>query len=181
MKRFRLFLFTAGTLFTVNLWLALDTSSTWALGSSLYELTDDSSYIDGCYDPCDCLISWNPTLQGDFLLSCDSQGENGSYFEVSADDWQYLLEDETIFVTGSGFYQIEAGQHRLVLDLLVDGYPVRQFDSGLIPLQSEFPGISIAVAMNGFFCYDNVFDITALPALVERSRSSWGGLKSLFR
>ena len=94
---------------------------------------------------------------------------------------QFIQEDETIFVTGSGFYQIDSGQHRLTLDLLVGAEPVRQFDSGLVPLQSEIPGISIAVALNGFYCYDNVFDITARPAPVELTSSTWGSLKSNFR
>jgi hypothetical protein len=181
MERNRHFLFTVGIILTINLGLAIDSSTTWALDSSLYELTDESSYLEGCYDPCDCLLMLYPTLQGSFLLTSVSQGEDVSLFEVMEVDWQFIQEDETILVTGSGLYQIDSGQHRLTLDLLVGNAPVRQFDSGLVPLQSEFPGISIAIALNSFYCYDNVFDISALPAPVELSNSSWGSLKSIFR
>jgi hypothetical protein len=123
----------------------------------------------------------NPTLQGSFLLISVSQGEDGSLFEVIEVDWQFIQGDETILVTGSGLYQIDSEQHRLTLDLMVGDSPVQQFDSGLVLLQSEFPGIFIAVALNGFYCYDYVFDITALPAPVEVWSSSWGSLKSIFR
>ena len=181
MKRTGHFLFPVGVILAVNLWFAFDTSAALALDPSMYELTDESNYIEGCYDPCDCLILLNPTLRGSFLLNSVSQGEGGSLFEVSDVDWQFIQGDETIFVTGSGLYQMDSGQHRLVLNLLVGNAPVQQFDSGLVPLQSEFPGIFIAVALNGFYCYDYVFDITALPAPVDLSSSSWGSLKSFFR
>lgn len=181
MKRIRLFLFTVGVILTANLWLAFDSSRTWALGSSLYELSDESNYIEGCYDPCDCLLVLNPNLQGSFLFISVSQVEDGSLFEVLEVDWEFTQGDETIFVTGSGLYQIDSEQHRMTLDLLVGDTPVRRFDSGLVPLQSEFPGIFIAVAVNGFYCYDYVFDISALPAPVELSSSTWGSLKSIFR
>jgi hypothetical protein len=151
------------------------------LGSSLFELTAESNYIEGCYEPCDCLLLLNPTLQGSFLLTSVSPGDGGSLYEVLEVDWQFIQGDEIVFVTGSGLYQIESGQHRLTLDLLVGNAPLRRFDSGLVPLQSDFPGISITVALNGFYCYDNVFDITALPSPVELSSSTWGSLKSIFR
>jgi hypothetical protein len=181
MKRIRLFYSMVGIVLAFNFWFALDSSSSWATDYSLYELTDESMYLEGCYDPCDCLLMMNPTLQGSFLLNSVSQAEDGAFFEVLEVEWQFIQEDETILVTGSGLYQIDSGQHRLTLDLLVGAQPVRQFDSGLVPLQSEFPGISIAVALNGFYCYDNVFDITAVPAPVDLTSSSWGSLKSNFR
>ena len=181
MNRIRPFFVTVGIILTVILWFALEPSSTWALGCSLYELTDESNYTEGCFDPCMCPIFSNFTLQGSFLLTSVSQGEGSSHFGVLAVDWQFNQGKETIFVTGSGLYQIDSGHHRMTLNLLVGDAPVQQFDSGLVPLQSEFPVISIAVALNGFFCYDYVFDITASPAPVEQSSSSWGSLKSIFR
>ena len=94
MKRIRLFLFTVGVILTTNLWFDFDSSRTWALGSSLYELTGESNYI-----------------------------EDGSLFEVLEVDWEFTQGDETIFVTGSGLYLIDPEQHRLTLDLLVGDTP----------------------------------------------------------
>jgi len=181
MKRFRPFLLTVSAILTVNLWAAFESSATWALDPSLYELAAESTYIEGCYDPCDCLLLANQTLQGCFLLNSISEGVDDASFEVLAVDWQFTEGDETILVTGSGLYQVDSEQHRLTLDLLVGVSPVQRFDSGLVPLQGDFPGISIAVALNGFYCYDYVFDVTALPAPVGLSRSTWGSLKSVFR
>jgi len=45
----------------------------------------------------------------------------------------------------------------------------------------EFPEISIAAAVNGFFCYDHVFFIAAMPASVNVEHDTWGCLKSTYR
>jgi hypothetical protein len=103
MKRIRLFYSMVGIVLAFNFWFALDSSSFGATDCSLYELTDESMYLEGCYDPCDCLLMMNPTLQGSFLLNSVSQAEDGAFFEVLEVEWQFIQEDETIFVTGSGF------------------------------------------------------------------------------
>ena len=181
MNRTRRTFVTVGVLLTLTLSVALESSPAWALGPSLYELTDDGGYVEGCFDPCMCPIFMNLTLQGSFQLTSVSQETDGAHFEVTAVDWQFVMGEEIIAVTGSGHYQIDSDQHRMVLDLLVGDGPEQQFDSGLVALESEVPGIFIAVALNGFYCYDYVFDIAAVPAPVEESTSSWGSLKSTFR
>lgn len=181
MKRNRRFLATVGLILTFTLWFALGAAPSRALDSSLYKLTEESHYIEGCFDPCMCPIFMNISLQGSFQLLPVSQTEDGAFFDVLAVDWAFIQEGEIVPVSGSGLYQVEAEQHRLTLDLKVGDDPVQHFDSGLVPLQSELPGISISVALNDFFCYDYVFGIIAIPAPVEQARSSWGNLKSIYR
>ncbi len=181
MKRIKSYVAIAGLFLTINLWFTCFAPTTWALGPSLYKLTEESGYIEGCFDPCMCPIFWNPSLQGSFMLTAVDQGEDVALFEVFAIDWQFLQGEETISITGSGIYRIESGHHQLTLDLQVGGSPVQQYDSGLVPWQSEFPGIDISVAMNDFYCLDHVFVLKALPEPVENSVSSWGTLKSLYR
>ena len=172
---------TTFALLTFALAVAFAPSPTWALGPSQYELTADSGYIEGCYDPCMCPIWWTPSLRGTFQLTVISQEDDGAQFEVTAIDWQFDMGEETTLVTGSGFYLFDGDQHQMVLDLQMNDGPVQQFDSSLIPVPSETPGIFIAVALNGFYCYDHVFDIDAIPAAVVESTSTWGSLKSIFR
>jgi hypothetical protein len=181
MKRIKGYVVVAGMFLTLNLWFACFAPSTWALESSLYKLTEQSSYLEGCYDPCMCPVFLNGTLQGSFMLTSVGQGEDGTLFEVVAIDWHFIMDEEVVSVTGSGYYWLESESHQLTLDLLVGDAPSQQFDSGLVPLLGEFPGIIIAVAENGFYCYDHVFDIKALPEPVGLSISSWGSLKSIYR
>ena len=181
MNRAWRFLVPIGVLLALALCLALVPSPAWALGSSQYQLTDESGYIEGCFDPCMCPIFMNLTLQGSFQLAAASQDGEVALFEVTAIDWQFIRAEETISVIGSGQYTIDADQHQLVLDLQVGDAPAQQFDSGLVPLEGDFDGISIAVALNGFYCYDYVFALTAVPAPVEETASSWGSLKAIYR
>lgn len=181
MKRFMRFSVLTGMFLTVNLWFVCFAPSAGALGSSQYKLTSNSSYIEGCYDPCMCPIWMNNSLQGSFMLTAVEQAGDVEVFEVGAIDWNFVRDDETISVTGSGYYWIDGDHHQLVLDLFVGDAAVDLYDSGLVPRMSEFPGIIIAVAENGFYCYDHVFDLKAVPEPVGLSVSTWGSLKSRYR
>lgn len=177
----RRYLFIVSVLLAANLWLAFVSSPAWALDLTLYELTDESHHIEGCYSPCMCPLFLTNTLVGSFTLGPGSQEGDDALFEVWAIDWQFIQGDQTVGVTGSGLYRVGPQQHRLILDLVVAGAPVQQFDSGLVPVAGGFPGISIQVALNGFFCYDYVYSIAAQPAAVELTKSTWGSLKTNYR
>lgn len=180
MKRFRLFLATVGVFLALNLWLGVEPAAARTF-DSVYELTPESNYIEGCYNPCDCPIFMNETLQGRFVLSNVSQTADRAVFEVTAIEWQFRQGDEIKLVSGSGSYEIDSGQQRMRLDLVVSGYPERRFDSGWVPLLNDLPRISVAVAVNNFFCYDYVFTINAVPRPVATSESTWGSLKAVYR
>lgn len=181
MNRIRPFLFVMGALLAAFPLIAIDSSPVFAQDSSLYQLTEESQYIEGCFEPCMCPVFMTPSLSGSFLLNPLTQEMDGSLFEVIAIDWEFILWDETMTVTGSGIFEVGSGQQQLILDLQVGDGPVQQFDSGLVTLQGEFPDISIDVALNGFYCYDYVFSISATQETVELSSSRWGTLKSYYR
>lgn len=163
-----------------SLWWAWQVPAAWAFGA-LYRLETESHYIEGCYEPCMCPILMNQTLQGGFMLSPIRPGDDGSLFAVEAVAWQLQRGDETVAVTGSGQYRIDGELQRMSLDLRLGDAAVQHFDSGLVPLEVDAPAISIAVALNGFFCYDQVFAIAALPVPVELVHRTWGSLKSVYR
>lgn len=146
-----------------------------------YELTAESSYLEGCYPPCRCLLMQNNTLRGVFLLSDRSSSDAESAFDVLDIAWEFRQDSESIPVTGAGIYLVASGQQRLTLDLEVGEFAERQFDSGWVPLLKDKPDITVAVAVNDFFCYDYVFAINALPCPVATSSSSWGSLKAVYR
>lgn len=181
MNRTRRIVLTLGVILAFPLGLALESSPAQILGPSLYELTDQSGYVEGCYDPCMCPIWFTPTLQGTFMLTLVSQGGDDAHFQATDVEWWFAMGQETILVTGSGNYNIEGEQHRMVLDLFVGDAPVEQFDSGLVALEGDLQMINIAIAMNDFYCYDQVFYVNAVPAPVKETISTWGSLKSTYR
>jgi hypothetical protein len=181
MKRAMLLLLLAGLFLSINLWPALGSSSAWAFAASRYQLAEGSNYQEGCFDPCMCPILLNETLQGSFILNLISQDEGMDIYEVLEIDWQFVQGDETVQVSGSGLYLIGRDTQSISLDLKVGEGPIQHFESGIVPLQAEFPEISIAAAVNGFFCYDYVFCIAAIPASVNLEHDTWGCLKSTYR
>jgi hypothetical protein len=166
---------------TVDLACPHRAPSAWALCNGPYELESGSNYQEGCFEPCMCPIMMNETLEGTFLLESVSMGPDLCLFEVLDVEWQFVMGPDTFLVTGGGHYRIEGWQQQMVLDLRIGDGPVQTFDSGLVQAQAEFPDIAVAVALNGFFCYDFVFDILAEPAPVTRHASTWGELKALYR
>lgn len=152
-----------------------------APAATLYELDADSSYQEGCFDPCDCALMMTDTLRGTFLLS-PAGGEGGtSVFAVTDVAWNYRRGEELVAVAGSGTYTLGPDGHRLELDLVAGDAPPRHFDSGLVPATGKFPAIDIAAAVNGFFCYDYVFTISASAGAVVPENPTWGALKATYR
>jgi hypothetical protein len=150
-------------------------------GPVLYQLEEQSSYIEGCYAPCMCPLWLNPTLTGTFLLEMVESGSEFKVYQVSGVDWNFVLGEETITVNGSGVYLLGTEEHQLQLDLQVGSQDPRPFDSGLVPLASDFPDIVISVAANGFYCYDHVFSLHARTEAVVTDSATWGGLKAIYR
>ena len=54
------------------------------------------------------------------------------------------------------------------LDLSFDGGPPVHFETDFVPNTESFPTIEIAVAENGFFCNDRVWNLTLSPDLLTR-------------
>lgn len=129
-----------------------------------YKLEPASAFETGCFAMCDCAIVSHP-LRGTFLLEELPPDPLFQNYRVS--DVRWIVTDATTYLTvqGSGQYRIGgefALQHQLVLDLSVDGGPVRRFDSGLLLGGSGFPNIVIDVSLHqNSACVDTVFHVDA--------------------
>jgi hypothetical protein len=129
----------------------------------VYALGNTAYYLEGCFDPCDCLEGKPQGIGGTFVLEfAGSKGTLDTY-DVLNVDWVGGINGEIVPITGSGTYEIETGdepQQRLQLDLVIGDQPVQHFDSGWVP-GADFPLIIIDVSMNGMVCYDKLFHIIA--------------------
>jgi hypothetical protein len=152
-----------------------------ALATILYKLDAASSYQEGCFDPCMCPIMMNDTLQGTFFLSPVGGEDGTTVYAVTDVAWSYRRGEAWVQVAGSGSYTLGLGGQRLELDLVAGHDPWRHFDSGLVAAPGSFPGIAIAAAANGFFCYDHVFAVSASAVAVGSEDSTWGALKATYR
>jgi hypothetical protein len=161
---------------------------TWAsIGSPSvgYLLRAESTLQEGCQDPCDCAI-FVSGLEGSFTLTAlDREGDFERY-DVTDVRWTIrdALDGGDIPVTGFGMLHIDRGQvvQRLELDLVIGDHPVVHFDSGLVPIVAEFPVLDVAIARNGFYCYDQVFTVRATPETVGTpvETTRLGGLKARY-
>lgn len=132
-----------------------------------YELHATSDFISGCFDPCDCPLKLHPDLTGlfelEFLNSTPNFFDNYLVRNVS---WVVQQGNTQLVVTGSGEYSIGGSlalTQRMTLDLSINGAAPVSFDSGFVLGGQSFPAIDIDIAMNDFFCFDQVFAINTAP------------------
>lgn len=151
-----------------------------------YALLAFSEYQVGCQQPCECPILSNDVV-GSFLLEPAGSEDGFDLFDISSVHWIVALDPlgEGRVVQGSGKLRIgraPATLQRLELNLSFSGGEAKRFDSGLVPLGAAFPDLAVAVAMNGFYCYDEVFLLFAVPdtAVTSNQVVSWGRIKSKF-
>lgn len=131
-----------------------------------YALRDASVVEIGCQDPCACPILTRGPLEGTFVLAPLAPDPLFERYALQNVNWSVDEWGEVITFTGSGEYRIGgefALQHRLILDLHVNGGALQRFDSGLVLGGSTFPAIDIAVAAHEFFCFDSVLVLSAAP------------------
>ena len=131
-----------------------------------YRLGRDSTYQEGCFDPCDCPILEPLPMTGTFALTLAESNSLGQTYAVTDVAWDVAFGDQVLHITGAGTYQIGgefALVHRLQLDLSTNGEPPRHFDSGQVPGGYEFPAIDIEISMNNLVCYDVLMHVRAKP------------------
>jgi hypothetical protein len=151
----------------------------------LYVLENEATYVEGCFDPCDCPIMAPTGLEGSFLLT--PAGGDGEFlnYELSQLSWLVMWQGEVFHrVEGTGVFRLDENGKRqqLLLNLSFDGEAPLAFDSGVVPLEAEFPELDVTVSMNGMVCYDRVFHLVAVPngKIGVASESTWGTLKARF-
>lgn len=132
-----------------------------------FYLRSSSSYQEGCYGPCLCVIVSHPLL-GRFGLLKLGETDDVADFAVLRIDWRVRQPgtspstDDTR-VTGYGLYRTfkTDGARWMLLDLIEDGRGPTRFYSGKVPGGGHPKLIDIDVAENGFACYDRVYSIHA--------------------
>jgi hypothetical protein len=144
-----------------------------------YYLTTKSTFQEGCFDPCDCLLEQPRKVLGVFFLHPATSDPLFTYYDVTDIQWIVLPLGDPMRITGSGTYRVGgevAIQHQLELDLQVGGGPIEHFDSGLLAGGGEFPEIHIPISIHGMVCYDMVIQVHARPAIqlaVNSSALTW--------
>jgi hypothetical protein len=126
-----------------------------------------SSYEEGCFGPCECVVTTQP-LSGRFGLLKIGGSDVAADFAVLNVQW--LVRDPATPtatggspVIGGGLYHIglSTRDQEMRLSLLENGAGPTRFDSGSVPWKSPLRRIDIDVAMSGFACFDRVYSIHA--------------------
>ena len=137
-----------------------------------------SEYLEGCFGPCDCLVTSKPLLGRFGLMKLRSDNLGTDYAVL---DIRWMVRDANatstsgIPVTGFGIYRYRPGggittvmpSHRMTLFLSEDGRPEVRFDSGIVPALAHGSGggppklIEIDLPENGFACTDRVYSLNA--------------------
>jgi len=164
---------------------AITNPSSLTAEQCLYGLGDKATYVEGCFDPCECPILAQTGLEGSFLLRRAGEDSQFVNYELSQLSWLVMWQGEVFHrVEGTGLFRLdESGkQQQLLLNLSFDGDAVLTFDSGVVPLDAEFPQLDVTVSMNGMYCYDRVFHLIAAPngEIGVASESAWGALKARY-
>lgn len=132
----------------------------------VYRLDKAANEVQGCFEPCKCPIWLNEDLVGTMSLRFDHSAPNWfDYYDVSDVNWVVGYGASEQRITGRGTYRVGgpvAVTQQLTLSLSIDGAAPVVFDSGLVP-GGSLPALDIAIAMNGFFCFDRVFSVVASP------------------
>jgi len=126
-----------------------------------------STYQEGCFGPCLCVVVSTPT-DGRFGLLPLNETESEADF--AAVDIRWVVRQSSTgttidktSVTGYGIYRVfkNLARQRMILDLIENGRGPTRFDSGDVPGGADRKRIDVNVAANGFACFDRVYSIHA--------------------
>jgi hypothetical protein len=138
--------------------------------TTIYRLTPDASFAEGCIPPCLCPVMLSAGVRGTFLLTPSPFTPVGSQvFDVDDVNWTVLgFDGSERWVTGSGTLLRTTSLPgapptlRLTLELAFDGGRPVKFDSGPVPDTGSFPKIDLSIS-SSTFCYGQWFDVVAEP------------------
>lgn len=151
----------------------------------VYELVDEAFFEEGCFSPCLCPIYSLTDFLGTFGLEPADDEGSWEVYTISDAVWE-MSSDFGIArrATGSGILRIDTdrGLQRLQMDLQLDGEDVRQFDSGVVPLEAEWPALSVRITEDDLYCFDTVFHVKAEPAtgIGVDAPTRWSTLKTSY-
>ena len=145
-------------------------------GPVVYELTDESTFQEGCFPPCRCALHEEVPVSGTFTLTLIDRNPLFDTYAVEDVNWTVRTLDGDRSITGSGRYRIGgevALTHQLELDLVVGESESQPFDSGQVVGGSTFPEIHTEISMNNRVCYDRVIDLHARPRCGDDGTIDW--------
>ena len=143
---------------------------------TIYRLTADSSYQEGCFPPCMCPIMLHQSLVGILKLTHTGKIDGVDVYSVDYINWLLEKDGIQIPITGSGTYSIcspgvlPVMQHRMELDLIFDKEPCEHFDSGWSVVE-DMSRINIAISINNMFCWDKAIFIDALRVHADQIKA----------
>lgn len=148
-----------------------------------YALLPEAVYEEGCFEPCMCPILLATDVEGAFALDAIDPEGAWNVYAVSEVAWDVIFFGEPFRrAVGEGIYRVDpaAKLQQMVLELQIDGAEAVRFDSGLVPIEVEWPALALAVSRNGMFCYDEVYYVRAAPAgpISLDPPARWGALKA---
>jgi hypothetical protein len=130
----------------------------------LYRLQAQSTFVRGCFPPCDCPQQQAP-IQGSFELELITVGDVFDFYTIPDVSWIVTRESRESTLTGSGSYQVSTiiGQHLMALDLALDEAPAEHYTSDVVPMSVPFPDIDIQLSIHGGVCLDTLIDVRSRP------------------
>lgn len=136
----------------------------------LYRVGPPSTYQEGCWDPCDCILHEPVPMAGSFGLVeifNDPPQIQYSVVHVNLRAPQPGGGNATLPIRGFGLYTIEPGDvivmQQMELDLRVGNQPFEHFDTGWVLEPTPTPLIHALLTINEMFCFDRVLDMYAEP------------------
>ena len=128
----------------------------------------DSTFEQGCYDPCDCASPVPLPLTGTMgLIPLTHEPWLAEYAVVNV---RWHIPGDNVDsasartpVTGSGFWRFAPAnatdfRQQLSLDLRVGDAPLTHFDSGWVPYDGTGP-IDVPISANEMICFDTVMHV----------------------
>lgn len=134
-----------------------------------YKLLDDSTYQQGCFLNCECLLEMPRLMAGSFALVPLVETSTYAEYAVVNVAWKVpgLSASGTHTLSGSGHYVVIQGFagpiDQMETWLSVDGGGPTRFDSGLNNASAFFPEILTTMTMNDYQCFDIALTVHAKP------------------
>lgn len=153
------------------------------LPSVVYTLRSRSTYQEGCFGLCDCVLYPESRITGTFALALEDSNPLFTTYAVSDVDWHSFAGAQPRHLTGKGVYRVGgevAVTQQLELDLMINEEPPEHFDSLMVPGGSTFPLIDIYVTIGQLVCFDRPIHVVAGPVVdfnldgsIDRADLDW--------
>ena len=146
---------------------------------TLYRVESGTTFVRGCFDPCDCPVMEASAVTGTFRLALVSVGDVFDFYDVSDVHLKVRRSNgDSVPISGAGTYAVStvADLQRMELTLTVGTEAPTIYRSDDVPGGAAFPKIALHISIHGEYCFDTLIDLKALPArrlFVEPDVAHW--------